>query len=380
MKIREKIIKYIVEIVVFSIFLFYLILVRMVIPIFQGRLFPIGEFVIDWDYYVIMSQDIFSIFKSQIIKPFCYRPLVPLIGGLLPFDLETSYSLINFFSIYFTGVILYFTLRLEFNKSISIFGLIVFCYLNYIPTAGIELFPEYAFYHAYLYEVYNVDCLTLFFIMCGFYCILSAKKKYYCISLIFGVLVKEMVLITIPVYLIYEFMERDRTKNKKEICNTFLRSVVFILPGILTYFIMQAIVVPQPLTADPRAYWVWHTRAYDGNDYGSIGMILMFLEIRINQILHEFALLKWTFGTWGITLLILCFFNKKDALIKWIKLYGFFMVLIYSQMLLGIAETKYIHQGFYPMIFLGVSGLNRIYEYFSSYIVKRKNHSLNGLK
>ncbi len=369
--IREKFKKYRVETIVFLIFLFYLFLVRMTIPIFKGRLFPIGEWVIDWDYYVKMSQDIFSIFKSQIITPFCYRPLVPLIAGILPFDFETNYSLINFFSIYFTGLILYFTLRLEFNKSISIFGLFVFCYLNYIPTAGIELFPEHAFYHAYLYEVYNIDCITLFFIMCSFYCILSEKKKFYCICLVLGVLAKEIVLITIPVYIIYEFMKRDRTKNKKAMFNTFLRSILFIVPGILTYFIMQIIVIPQPFSADPRAYFVWHTRAYDGNEYGSIGMIMMFLEIRINQILYEFALLKWTFGSWGITLLILCLFNKKDTLFKWIKLYGLFMVLIYSQMLLGIAETKYIHQGFYPMIFLGASGLNRIYESFSSYIAKR---------
>ena len=371
MKIKEKILSYRLELIVFSIFLVYLILVRKVIPIFQGRLFPIGEWVIDWDYYVKMSQDIFSIFKSQIIKPFCYRPLVPLIGGLLPFDLETNYSLINFFSIYFTGVILYFTLRLKFNKSISIFGLFVFCYLNYIPTAGIELFPEYAFYHAYLYEVYNVDCMTIFFIMCSFYCILSDKKKFYCISLVLGVLVKEILLITIPVYLIYQFMERDRTKNKKETCNAFLRSIVFIIPGILTYFIMHIIIVPQPLSADPWTYWRWQILVYEGNEYGSIGMIMKFLEKRIDQILYKFALLKWTFGSWGITLLILCFLNKKDVLIKWIKLYGLFMALIYSQMLLGIAETKYIHQGFYPMIFLGVSGLKRVYESFSCYITKR---------
>jgi len=371
--IREKLVKYRVEIVVFSIFLFYLILVRSVIPIFKGRLFPVGEWVIDWDYYVKMSQDIFSIFKSQIIEPFCYRPLVPFIAGNMRFDLETNYSLINFFAIYFTGIILYYTLRLKFNRGISSFGLLVFCYLNYIPTAGIELFPEYAFYHALLYEVYNVDTMTLFFLMCGFYCILSSKKKLYCVSLVLGVLTKEVVLITIPVYLIYEFMERDRIKSKREMGNTFLRSLVFIVPGLVTYIILRVAIVPQPLSADPRAYWVWHLRAYDGNEYGSIGMIMMFLEIRIHQILHEFALLKWTFGSWGITLLVLCLFNKRDTLIKWIKLYLLFMILIYSQMLIGIAETKYIHQGFFPMIFLGASGLNRIYESLSSYIAKRKS-------
>ncbi|MFW9865982.1 MAG: hypothetical protein ACFFEN_07775 [Candidatus Thorarchaeota archaeon] len=371
--IREKLVKYKVEIVVFSIFLFYLILVRSVIPIFKGRLFPVGEWVIDWDYYIKMSQDIFSIFKSQIIEPFCYRPLVPFIAGNMRFDLETNYLLINFFAVYFTGIILYFTLRLEFNRGISSFGLLVFCYLNYLPTAGIELFPEYAFYNALFYEIYNVDSMTLFFLMLGFYCILSSKKRLYCISLVLGVLTKEIVLITIPVYLIHEFMKRDRSKSKREMGATFLRSTAFIVPGILTYFILRAIIVPQPLNADPRAYWVWHIRAYDGNEYGSIGMIMMFLKIRVNQILHEYALLKWTFGSWGITLLVLCLFNKKDTFIKWLKLYLLFMILIYSQMLIGIAETKYIHQGFFPMIFLGAAGLNRIYELLSNYIAKRRS-------
>jgi len=371
MMYKEKIIKYKVEIVIFSIFFFYLLVVRMTIPIFQGWGYPIGKWVIDWDYYARMSQDISLIFKSQIIKPFCYRPLVPLIGGLLPFDLETNYSLINFFAIYFTGVFLYFTLRLKFNKSISIFGLFVFCYLNYIPTAGIELFPEYAFFHALFYEVYNVDSMTLFFLMCCFYCIFSSKRKLYSISLVLGVLVKEFILITIPVYLIYEYMERGTNENEKEKTNTFLINALYIIPGILTYFIILAIVIPQPLIADARAYMVWYIQVYEGNDYGSIGMIMKWVEKRINQILYEFRLLKWTVGSWGITLLALCFFNKKDVLVKWIKLYGLFMVLIYSQMLLGAAETKYIHQGFYPMIFLGASGLNRIYESFSNYIIKR---------
>ncbi|MFW9940349.1 MAG: hypothetical protein ACFFFT_04860 [Candidatus Thorarchaeota archaeon] len=371
MMYKEKIIKYQVEIVVFSIFFFYLLVVRMNIPIFQGWGYPIGKWVIDWDYYARMSQDIFLIFKSQIIKPFCYRPLVPLIGGLLPFDLETNYSLINFFAIYFTGVVLYFTLRIKFNKGISIFGLFVFCYLNYLPTAGIELFPEYAFFHALFYEVYNVDSMILFFLMWSFYCIFSDKRKLYCISLVLGVLVKEFILITIPVYLIYVYMKRDINKNDKDKSNALLRNTIYVVPGILTYLIMLVIVVPQPLTEDPRAYMVWYTQVYEGNDYGSIGMIMKWVGKRINQILHEFALLKWTIGSWGITLLALCFFNKKDTLIKWVKLYGLFMVLIYSQMLFGAAETKYIHQGFYPMIFLSASGLNRIYESLSSYIIKR---------
>lgn len=402
--IKNKLIKYKVEVIIFSVFFFYLLLLRFLIPIFDGGPIPLGLGILDWDFYIRMSIDISSIFKSEIIKPFCHRPLIPLLAALIPFNLEASYVLINFFSIYFTGILLYLTLRLKFNKLLSMFGLIIFCYLNYIPTARINLF-NYTFFHAGIYEIYNVDIPAFFFLMCSFYCILSSKKKTYAIVLILGVLTKELILITIPVFLIYEFSKRDRNIDKKQMYYSFLRNILFIIPGILTWFILQIIVIPDPISNYP--YWY---DQYQG-DYASISMIQMFLELRIeqifenlllidwviiilampfivfiviwffnrksiykslakfygisilvvySQILQQGALIHWTFGTWGIFLMVLCLLNNRSEFIYWMKFYGVFMLLVYSQLLLGFAETKYIHYGFFPMIFLGVSGLNRI--------------------
>jgi len=358
---KEYIIKYQVEIITFLIFLVYLLILRFIIPISNGRLLPglsyipLGEGEADWDYFVMMSRDIFSIFKKQIIEPFCYRPLIPLIAGLLPFNLKISYSLITFLSIYLTGIMLYFTLRLKFNKAPSIFGLGMFCFLSYLPPNWI--ITPYSFFHVELFMIYLVDVESWLIIICCFYCILSSKKKGFAFSLILGVLIKEVVLFTIPVFLIYELLENDQNEGKRQKFYSFLRNTLYIVPGILTYLIIRIVVVPDPISNHPA----WYIRVYEENDYGSLGMILVFIRRRIEQIVNDPAeILVWTIGVWSSPLIMLCCFNKKDDLIYWIKLYGVFMILVYLQLLWGGAEGKYIDCGFFPMISLGISGLNRI--------------------
>jgi hypothetical protein len=116
-------------------------------------------------------------------------------------------------------------------------------------------------------------------------------------------------------------------------------------------------VVPDPISNHPA----WYIRVYEENDYGSLGMILVFIRRRIEQIVNDPSeILVWTIGVWSAPLMMLCCFNTKDDLIYWVKLYGVFMILVYLQLLWGGAEGKYIDCGFFPMILLGVSGLNRI--------------------
>ena len=357
---KENIIEYRVESIVFSIFFVYLLILRVLIPISNGRLLPIlshiplGKGIADWDFYVRMSRDIFSIFKGQIIEPFCYRPLIPLIAGLLPFNLEISYSLITFLSLYFTGIMLYFTLRLKFSKMLSIFGLLMFCLLSYLPSNWI--ITDYSFFHVELFMVYLVDVESWLIIICCFYCILNSKKKAFAIFLILGVLIKEVVIFITPVFLIFELLENDRNEGKKQKFYSFLKSTLFILPGFLTYLIIHLIVIPQP-TSDVLAWYLY----YEKNDYGSIGMILVFIGKRIDQIITDpLKIIQWTIGIWGIPLVILWFFNKRSDLIYWLKLYGIFIILVYLQLFWGMAEGKYIDLAYFPMISLGVSGLNRV--------------------
>ncbi|MFX1344275.1 MAG: hypothetical protein ACFFBC_02095 [Promethearchaeota archaeon] len=356
---KEYFVKYRVEIIVFTIFLVYLLILRIFIPISNGRLLPglsyipLGEGFADWDYFVMMSRDIFSIFKGKIVEPFCYRPFIPLIAGLLPFNIEISYSLITFLSIYLTGIMLYFTLRLKFNKMLSLFGLVMFCLLCYLPSNWI--ITDYSFFHVELFMIYLVDVESWLIIICCFYCILSSKKIGFAISLTLGVLIKEVVLFTIPVFLIYELLENDRNEGKRQKFYSFLRNIQYIVPGILTFLILHFIVIPQP-TSEVPAWYLY----YEKNDYGSIGMILAFIGKRIDQIINDpLKLFQWTIGIWGIPLVLLWFFNKKSDFVYWLKLYGIFIILVYLQLFWGMAEGKYIDLAFFPMISLGVSGLNR---------------------
>ena len=120
-KISRFIIKYKWEFILFSIFLIYLLIIRIIIPVIKIPF--LGIFNYDWDSYFRMSNDITLIFKKNIVAPFCYRPLAPFIAGLLPFDLETNYILLNFITVYLTGIMLYYTLRLNFNRILSAIGL-----------------------------------------------------------------------------------------------------------------------------------------------------------------------------------------------------------------------------------------------------------------
>ncbi|MFX1477327.1 MAG: hypothetical protein ACFFCI_04275 [Promethearchaeota archaeon] len=323
----------------------------------------LGELDFDWDSYFRMSNDITSIFRSEIVAPFCYRPLMPLLAGILPFDLKTSYFLINFISVYLTGILLYFTLRIQFSRLLSIVGLFFFCFLNYIEAIyrAISFFYFSPFYHIYFYEIYNVDTLSILFLMICFYCILSSKNSLYSVFLVLGILTKETILFTIPIFLLHIYVKREKPENKKRRYIKSSKSVIYILPGIIVYTLMHIYIIPKSIIGT-----VWDIY-YQGNEYLSFKMVLIFVKMRITDLLEGNGLFQWTVGTWGLMLILLVSLNSKKEIFKWIKYYGIFMVLIYSQMFFGIAVKKYIYYGFFPMIYLGVSGLNCLKNGFENY-------------
>jgi len=362
-KILEKIIKFKIEIIVFTGYFLYLIIIRIITPIFgSGGYINLGEGDLDWDFYIRMSRDIPSIFKKEIIAPFCHRPLMPFLAGLLPFSLQINYALLVFISVYLTGIMLYFTLRMFFNKILSVIGLIIFCYLNYMILIYQHItLSDYGFFLIYFHEIYNVDSLALLFIMLCFYCILSGKKKGYLIFLVLGILTKESVIFTISVFLLYTFLMRDKLENKKVMLYKYFKNLLYIGPGILVYVLIRIIVQPDSLSNWPRWYVF-----YGNSEYFSIEMIIRFIKIRYEGFLKRDGLYYWTVGTWGLSLTILISLNTGKKILNWLKLYGLYMVLVYSQMFLAIATTKFFYYGFFPMIFLALSGLNSMNEDFTN--------------
>ncbi|MFX1490236.1 MAG: hypothetical protein ACFFBI_13880, partial [Promethearchaeota archaeon] len=327
MKIKEMILKYKVELIVFSLFLIYLICIRIVIPI--AIPLPPGTTWFDWDFYIHMAKDPLAIFKHEVIPPFCYRPLVSLLAWAIPLDLQLSFALINFVAIYLTGIVLYFTLRLHFNKVISVVGLVFFCLLNYM-IPGIPSFKNYYFFNVYFYLNYMVDPLAYFFLMCCFYSILKSNNKLYCIFLTLGVLTKEVVLFTIPVYLIYLYMKQEKGVIFKKKVLEVLKCSIYLLPSVGIFILIHLIVVPDSINPIDYPYWF---NLYQGNKYFSLQMILIFIKLRLDELSLGYGFLQYTIGIWGIHTFILFFFNKKKVFFNWVKLYLIFMILVYLQLL-----------------------------------------------
>lgn len=85
------------------------------------------------------------------------------------------------------------------------------------------------------------------------------------------------------------------------------------------------------------------------------------IQLRIERFQNStYVEATYTVQIWGITQLFFCLFNKKKDLIKWIKIYGLFMILIYFQLFLASDTARLLRAGFFPIIFLGVSGIKNI--------------------
>lgn len=282
-----------------------------------------------------MAQDITVIFKSAILNPFCYRVLVPFLVYILPFDIDMSFIVLSFVSLYLTGIVLYYTLRIKFNRILSTYGLLAFITLDII---------DISFDHYYL-----VDSVAYFFIILCFYAILKENKRLYLISLIFGVLTKETVLITIPVFLLYSiFYTEDDLKEikiNKEVLNQVIKLSKYFGPSLIIFILLRIIIRPYP-----------------GGTYDNI--FVLFIETADYHLKRTIER-PYSIGSyilaWEFIPLFFCFFNKKRDFYKWLKIYGIFMFLVFFQLAIAHSPTnRLLLVGFYPMIYLSVSGLKQL--------------------
>ncbi len=385
----EKILKYKFEIICFTIFFYFLLYLRVITPYhdtyLEWKFDPYHdtylEWKFDWDFYRLMYNDITIVFNREnpeVIAPFCYRILTPLVVRLFPFeDMTLNWGLYSFIFIYLTGIVLYFIFRIYFNKYISMVGLILFCYLCFtsptIPSFGDSIY-DYYFMQYYFYMVFHVDPLAYFLLMLCFYSILKSNKKLFCISLLLGILTKESILFTIPVYLIHEYLKRRKIKNREKSIYNFLNGFKPIVPTILIFILMRIIITPK--SSLEEVYW---DEYYQGNEYMSLGMIEVLLKYLISDY-HDFGwgILDYSILFWSPLLFILFCFNKKKDVFNWFKLYSVFIAAIYFQMMIAGERSRALFFGFFPILLLAVSGVNNIYEIIQKKINYRKAKKENN--
>ena len=166
----------------------------------------------DSSFYIQMSIYPFQ----KVSDPYTYRILTPFLVHSLPLSHWTGFTVINSSGIIATGVLMYYYLKkLEFNTLISVLGLIFFLF------APITI---YLFYNIAL-----VDSLSFLLFLLAFYAILIENDKIYLITLILGILNKETILFTLPVYFFYTLKNQGKTKAiKKAILMLAIAFIIFI--------------------------------------------------------------------------------------------------------------------------------------------------------
>lgn len=313
---------------------------KILIPIRE-----LDEFAFDWEFYAMMGDDITTIFKSEVIPPFCYRPLVPFLVYLLPFEIEVGFLIINFLSLYCIGIAFYFTLRLFFDKRFSAIGLLFLCYIDCATLS-------WCFFGMYLWSNYLVDPLALLFLILCFYSIFTSKRRWFAILLALGTLTKEIVLFSIPIFICYSYFNNDREKSIKTLITHTLKLIPYIIPGILAFFGVRLLTQPAAISDYP----LWYN-AYNGADYFSIGMILVFVKFRVLDFFQGYGVIFYTIGVWGPIIIVFALYNKKGEFKKLLQNYGLFYLVVCSQFLLGRGRGRFSIIMFFPTLFLALKGL-----------------------
>jgi len=168
----------------------------------------------DMNKYISMAEASPGI-ETNIIRPFVYRIATPWLAGILPFSIPTSFLIINSISLFLLSIIFYlFLLEYKTDENLALVITIIFQFNRY-------------FFQFLGWNYFQVsDTLSLTFLFYSF--ILLRNKNFVGLFfiMVFGVLVKEYMLIFIPAGFVLLF---ERGLNKKELLFFSIISIVSFL-------------------------------------------------------------------------------------------------------------------------------------------------------
>lgn len=299
--------------------------------IFTPKLYPNNPlFNNDWDHhkYIAMSYNLFGRYPA----PYAYRIFVPLLVSLIPISHILSFEILNFLGLFLTNLTLYYLLKLDFDKLLSLSGVIIFQSLEFAVRFLI-------------FDFYLADSFAFFFITISFFLIKQKKYLYYSLILFLGVLTKETIIFTIPFFLISLFEKNHQSRNDTQNLKEKLLISLYIVPGLIAFFILRLLI---PID--------------ENYEYSYIQLLM---DIGIPHILNIINLLyRLSIRPWGLILIILILFNFnhkyiKECFFKNIK-YLFFIIMCYLQLLFAVNIERLIIYAFYPMIYFSLLGIDKI--------------------
>jgi len=292
----------------------------------------------DKDKYIAMASNPWADSNLNHIAPFAYRIMFPyLVYGInkLIGNLEWSFKFLNYIFMFLTMFFLFFYLSktkgLSYKKSILGSGLFA-------------LIPFLLFFN--LYDFYLVDSLLYLFIIL-FLIVLESKFKFRSfwifVLITFGTLIKEFMLVFIPIYFFYEF-------SKKK--DTFLKLIfktVFVGLGGLFVFVILHLLIPVYNASEYIAFTFSLSRLFAG--YGVVLLSGMYITLS----------LFWVFAFVNLKLI------KEYFLEKYILVY-FILVMLLSLLVTDFPRVfVYLFPFLIPLLINNICSLwqrSKLWEYF----------------
>lgn len=167
---------------------------------------------------------------EALAVPFTYRPLVPLVASILPFDPMTSINLVNLASMLICIVFMYKIFDyFGFSEAWKFLGGVLF----------VVSFP--VFYYS---TIGYIDASLICAITVGLYFVIEDKYGCLLITLCIGVFVKETIVILILVWVVYNVI------SKRFDLSEISRTILLIAAVYISYRIAKNVI---PLSQE----YVW---------------------------------------------------------------------------------------------------------------------------
>jgi hypothetical protein len=291
----------------------------------------------NWDHHKYIAMAAGNPFDFHI-APFCWRIGTPVLAKALPLDLQDSFTVISFISIWMTGVLVYYLARIfEFSKTYAFVGMLMFFSLKYATKL-------------YLFIFWAADPLSFLFIVLSIWCILSKKDMLFLLVLMTGVTVKESVIFAAPLY--YTFNARKLIDGKLAI-----RMLLLVAPAA-SVLISLRLGIPKMnndvayLSTLPEKLRI----VQEGTS--SYGYLALLREIGLQRVkmLSLSTLGDYTIGTFGVVLMSLPFFSVKRNIELFLRFIPF-LALVGSQLLFAVGTNRLLALGFPAIILMALNGV-----------------------
>ncbi len=204
---------------------FIILLIVVSLPRFNWRNLPepLNQFVgakpfdvEQYEKYVEFFRGDISL-KDELEAPFSYRPFVPFLASILPFDALTSINIINLLIISIGLIHLSLLLKhFGFDEKLISIGCLLFIFsfpLFYYTTSG------------------YIDASVVGILLIMSFYLFTDRNVLFIISFVIGVLIKETVIVFLPVATVYFLLKKNMHKRYAK-----------IITIIIAYLIIEAAV------------------------------------------------------------------------------------------------------------------------------------------